>query len=109
VTLKGRRKRARDWRSAVLENLVREYSDVLLIFLLKAHRPEKYRERLTLDHVDWASIVKTWTDAQLVAFRQGVPLPTILAMSDANNAAQEIAAALPEPKEGGNDGVGNAD
>ncbi|MGH8323238.1 MAG: terminase [Steroidobacteraceae bacterium] len=25
---------------------VRKYSDVLLIFLLKAHRPEKYRERI---------------------------------------------------------------
>jgi hypothetical protein len=29
---------------------VREYSDVLLIFLLKAHRPEKYRDRAAVEH-----------------------------------------------------------
>lgn len=29
---------------------VREYSDTLLIFLLKAHRPEKYRERYDIKH-----------------------------------------------------------
>ncbi len=29
---------------------VLEYSDTLLIFLLKAHRPEKYRERSQVEH-----------------------------------------------------------
>lgn len=29
---------------------VREYSDTLLIFLLKAHRPKKFRERVELEH-----------------------------------------------------------
>lgn len=29
---------------------VREYSDTLLIFALKAAKPEKYRERLDLNH-----------------------------------------------------------
>lgn len=29
---------------------VREYSDTLMIFLLKAHRPEKFRDRLDLRH-----------------------------------------------------------
>lgn len=29
---------------------VREYSDTLLIVLLKAHRPEKFRERTAVDH-----------------------------------------------------------
>jgi hypothetical protein len=57
-----------------------KYSDTLLIFLLKAHKPEVYRETMRHEHVDWAAIVKTWTDAQLLAYRQGVPLPTVLAM-----------------------------
>lgn len=30
--------------------VVREYSDVLLIFLLKAHRPEKYRDLSEVKH-----------------------------------------------------------
>lgn len=29
---------------------IREYSNTLTIFLLKAHRPDKYRERQTIDH-----------------------------------------------------------
>lgn len=29
---------------------VREYSDTLLIFLLKAHKPERYRERHQVEH-----------------------------------------------------------
>lgn len=29
---------------------IQEYSDVLLIFLLKAHRPSKYRERVDIRH-----------------------------------------------------------
>ena len=36
---------------------VREYSDTLLIFLLKGMKPEKYRERYQVDHN-----VKTWDD-----------------------------------------------
>ncbi len=55
-----------------------KYSDTLLIFLLKAHRPEKYREttrseNLTIDPKDW-------TDAQIEAYRAGVPLVQVLAM-----------------------------
>ncbi len=29
---------------------VREYSDTLLIFMLKAHRPGEYREKVSLEH-----------------------------------------------------------
>ena len=29
---------------------IREYSDTLAIFLLKAHKPDKYRERSTVEH-----------------------------------------------------------
>jgi hypothetical protein len=29
---------------------VREYSDTLLIFLLKAHKPKKYRDNATIEH-----------------------------------------------------------
>ena len=30
--------------------LIRQYSDVLMMFLLKAHRPDRYRDRVSLDH-----------------------------------------------------------
>jgi hypothetical protein len=33
-----------------LVGYVQEYSDTLLIFLLKAHKPEKYRERYDFNH-----------------------------------------------------------
>ena len=29
---------------------IRQYSDVLMMFLMKAHRPDKYRDRVSLDH-----------------------------------------------------------
>lgn len=37
--------------------VIREYSDTLLIFLLKSHRPEKYRETIRHD-VTWREEVK---------------------------------------------------
>ena len=44
------------WYKGVPGGTVRRYSDVLLIFLLKALRPEKYRERVdlrgSLAHID---------------------------------------------------------
>lgn len=36
---------------------VREFSDTLLIFLLKAHRPEKYRERREITGADGAPLI----------------------------------------------------
>jgi hypothetical protein len=44
--------------------VVRKYSDVLLIFLLKASRPKKYRERYDLSgtqtvDVSWTNLVKS--------------------------------------------------
>ena len=30
--------------------LIRQYSDPLMMFLLKAHRPDRYRDRVSLDH-----------------------------------------------------------
>lgn len=51
---------------------VREYSDTLLIFMLKARRPEKYRERYDVNHsgrVDLAGItperLRSMTDDEL--------------------------------------------
>ena len=38
------------YQGGKLVGKVREYSDVLLIFLLKAHKPEKYRERSQVEH-----------------------------------------------------------
>ncbi len=37
------------WRGKASE-YVKRYSDTLLIFLLKGHRPEKYRERQEIEH-----------------------------------------------------------
>lgn len=42
--------------------VIREYSDVLLIFALKAHRPEKYRDRIQVD---------TWRDKIIDGLRSG--------------------------------------
>ena len=41
---------------------VREYSDTLLIFLLKAARPEKFRERAEVQHGGSAHITVTYAD-----------------------------------------------
>ena len=53
--VKGVRKPA-GWYKGVAGGYVREYSDVLLMFRLKALRPEKYRERVdlrgSLAHID---------------------------------------------------------
>ena len=54
------------------------YSDTLLIFLLKAHRPEKYRENAR--HENWNIDPRQWSDAQLEAYRNGLPLAQVLAM-----------------------------
>lgn len=55
-----------------------KYSDTLLIFLLKAHRPEKYRENTRNEN--WNIDPRDWTDAQIEAYRSGVPLVQVLAM-----------------------------
>lgn len=51
---------------------IREYSDTLAIFLLKAHKPEKYRERYDVEH----------------AGRNGGPIQTLSAALTAEQAAQ---------------------
>jgi hypothetical protein len=60
----------------------------LLIFLLKAYRPEKYRETTRNDN--WNIDPREWSDAQIEAYRVGVPLGQVLAM--AGNARSEVAA-----------------
>lgn len=41
------------YRGKVVDTVVKtEYSDTLLIFLLKARSPEKYRERVQMQHAD---------------------------------------------------------
>ncbi len=54
-------------------------SDTLAIFLLKAHRPTMYRERV--ENVHCNIDVTQWTDAQLEAYQAGVPLAQVLAMT----------------------------
>lgn len=51
-----------------------EYSDTLLIFLLKAHRPKKYRERHQVEHsgrVNHDHSAADLSDAQLAAIVSG--------------------------------------
>jgi hypothetical protein len=38
------------YHAGVRVGTVREYSDTLTIFLLKAHKPEKYRENVRVEH-----------------------------------------------------------
>lgn len=45
--VKGTRKPV--YQGGVKVGEIQEYSDTLLIFLLKAHKPEKYRERMQID------------------------------------------------------------
>lgn len=47
---------------------VRKYSDVLLMFLMKAHRPKKYRETVN-------NRVMTWQDDLIMALRDGSLTP----------------------------------
>jgi hypothetical protein len=42
---------------------VREYSDTLMVFLLKAHRPEKYRENVKLEHAGGLTIKVEYVDS----------------------------------------------
>ncbi len=57
---------------------VLRYSDTLLMFLLKAHRPEKYRERYqaTIDDTRELTVADAndYTDEQLLAMMQGKPV-----------------------------------
>jgi hypothetical protein len=55
LELEARRRAAKGCKRPVyqqgrLVGYVQEYSDTLLIFLLKAHKPEKYRERYAIKH-----------------------------------------------------------
>lgn len=51
---------------------VQEYSDTLLIFLLKAHKPERYRESLDLN-LRKPKSVEDMTDEELAAIAAGKP------------------------------------
>jgi hypothetical protein len=53
---------------------IREYSDTLMIFLLKAHRPEKYRERHEVKHTGRVGVAVTaeeLSDDELAAIAAG--------------------------------------
>lgn len=56
---------------------IREYSDTLAIFLMKAHRPEKYRDTVRNEHtgkgggpIDYRDVTEL-TDEQLAAIAAG--------------------------------------
>lgn len=54
------------------KDVVTEYSDTLLIFLLKAHRPDKYADRLNVLHT-------IRREAERIAAETGEPFDTLLA------------------------------
>lgn len=45
------------WKDQQIDTL-KEYSDTLMIFLLKAHRPDKYRERVDHNHIHTISQIQ---------------------------------------------------
>jgi hypothetical protein len=58
--------------------LIRKYSDTLAIFLAKAHKPKKYRERYQVDHtgkVRHQVGAEDLTDEQLAQIARGEPKP----------------------------------
>ena len=57
---------------------VREFSDTLLIFLLKGAMPEKYRERheITIDHVALRS------EAERIAKENDLPVEEVVAEAE---------------------------
>jgi len=75
---------------------VREYSDVLLIFLLKGARPEKYRERYQVD-----SNIKTDSTAPVKVEIQGDWYGNANRLSAAGVAAPTAGLTLASPSEAG--------
>lgn len=66
---------------------VREYSDTLLIVLLKGNRPAKYRDvTQTNRNVDLAQ----FTDAELLKLAEGIPLEHVLADASRRRAGVEV-------------------
>lgn len=49
---------------------IRKYSDTLTIFLLKAHRPQKYRENITLTDPNGANPLQVVADALTAALQK---------------------------------------
>lgn len=67
------------WYKGQPGGYVREYSDLLLIFLLKGVRPEKYKDRVesrgVLAHIDMSRL----TDDQVQRIAAGEPVMAVLA------------------------------
>lgn len=70
------RRRAKDgvdkpvYQGGVLVGEIRQYSDVLLMFLLKAHKPEKYRDNVHLSGgLDHRHAIETSEEKQQEAIR----------------------------------------
>lgn len=70
----------RGMASGEIGTIVR-YSNTLLMFLLRAHNPSKYGDRVRNENVDLD--VSTLNDAQLNLLANGAPLPAILAAASA--------------------------
>jgi len=68
---------------------VRKYSDTLLIFLLKAHRPEKFREHHSMEH--------SGPDGGPIPVEQEVDWTILLANPKARKALETLGMAMEEP------------
>jgi hypothetical protein len=65
------------WHKGVNCGTVRKFSDTLLIVLLKAHMPEKYRENIKIDlnsRIATMSLEEKLAEAQRIAGELGVTL-----------------------------------
>lgn len=66
---------------------IKEYSDTLAIFLLKAHKPEKYRERYEHTGARGAPLIPTPSEPNLLEMARSVAF--MLAQADKTLAAQQ--------------------
>ncbi len=94
------------WYKGKPGGTVREYSDILLIFLLKALRPEKYRERVevrgSLAHIDFNRL----SDDQLTRIAAGEHILAVLATPAEPVAALPPAASENDVRAADGDGAG---
>jgi hypothetical protein len=70
---------------------IRRYSNTLMIFLLRAHRPAKFGEKARNEN--WNLDVSTLNDKQLELLANGANLATILAFASAGGTGTPEAAA----------------
>lgn len=82
------------YQSGSLVGHVQEYSDTLLIFMLKAHRPDKYRERVENWNINLAQL----SDEQLERIAKGEHPGSVVASAGSGGTGAPPAAAPDQPE-----------